>query len=224
MKYLFALLLLLSAPAFAQSPPATTFGSDCPYPDAAAKVGQGGYTLLKFDVAPDGSLRNVVVTHSSGYPELDQAALRCVGAWRVADSPLWKTDSPLWNRWMELHMVTIRWRTSASATSPSVGQAFSVSIGRPHVCSSEYYPEISRRLGEEGTTTVTFRITTEGTVKDPRILTSSGSDRLDQAALACVATWRYEPALKEGIPIEVPWKAEVVWKAPAPTTPPETNP
>lgn len=82
--------------------------------------------------------------------------------------------------------------------------------GLPHNCLG-YYPAISQRQQEVGTTTLTFHITTAGTVKDVAVVRSSGYDRLDQAAMACVAPWRYKPAVRNGRNVEVPWKVQIVW-------------
>jgi periplasmic protein TonB len=85
------------------------------------------------------------------------------------------------------------------------------SIGRPHTCGQEY-PALSLRLGEQGTTLLAFHIAVDGSIKDVSVATSSGSERLDEAAVKCASRWRYKPAIGEsGAPIEVPWKAQVVW-------------
>jgi protein TonB len=85
------------------------------------------------------------------------------------------------------------------------------SIGRAHVCGRDYYPALSLRLGETGTTTLSFHITTDGSVRDIGVTNSSGSQRLDEAAVRCASTWHYRPAIQLGVPVEVPWQAKVVW-------------
>ncbi|MGD0142851.1 MAG: energy transducer TonB [Rhizomicrobium sp.] len=85
------------------------------------------------------------------------------------------------------------------------------SIGRPHTCGQRYYPPIAVRLNQEGTTTLAFKITADGAVTDLTIAESSGHDSLDQAALTCAQSWQYKPAIQNGAPIEVPWKASVKW-------------
>lgn len=84
------------------------------------------------------------------------------------------------------------------------------SIGKPHVCLQDY-PAISVRLGEQGTTTIGFTITVEGHVENVHVVNSSGSERLDNAAVTCASHWRYKPAVEAGHPVAVPWKAEVKW-------------
>jgi protein TonB len=88
-----------------------------------------------------------------------------------------------------------------------------VSVGRAHSC-GEKYPEVSMRLNEEGTTTVQLKVNTDGSVSDVTVTKSSGSERLDNAAISCVSRWRYSPATVDGQPVEKTWPAQVVWKLP----------
>jgi protein TonB len=64
------------------------------------------------------------------------------------------------------------------------------------------YPELARRLGQEGTVEMRLSIAPDGTVVDAAVVQSSGSDMLDQAAIAWVkAHWRYQPATHLGAPV-----------------------
>jgi periplasmic protein TonB len=102
--------------------------------------------------------------------------------------------------------------TVQSKVPPPIKQLSSpASIGRPHTCGQDY-PALSLRLGEQGTTVLSFHISVDGSIKDIGVATTSGSERLDEAAVKCAARWRYKPAVGEnGSAIEVPWKAQVVW-------------
>lgn len=65
------------------------------------------------------------------------------------------------------------------------------------------YPPAARRLGEEGTVVVHVRIGRDGRVLASTLAQSSGSPRLDAAALAhALARWRFTPALKDGAAVE----------------------
>lgn len=66
------------------------------------------------------------------------------------------------------------------------------------------YPALSRRLGEQGKVTLRVFIETDGTASRAEIRTSSGFDRLDQAALQTVLRWRYVPGKRGGTP-EAMW-------------------
>jgi periplasmic protein TonB len=101
--------------------------------------------------------------------------------------------------------------TAVTAQKPA-GITAPASIGRPHACPSDkWYPPIAVRLGEEGTTTVAFKIMTDGSVAEAAVADSSGHSDLDDAALRCVSGWRYNPAMQNGQPVAVPWKTSVKW-------------
>ncbi len=86
-----------------------------------------------------------------------------------------------------------------------------VSVGRPHVC-QQNYPEVSVRLNEEGTTTLSMKVMTDGSVSDVTVAKSSGFPRLDEAAVSCAGRWHYKPASQDGNPVEMSWQANVQWK------------
>lgn len=56
------------------------------------------------------------------------------------------------------------------------------------------YPWVSRRRGEQGRVILDVAVTADGHAKEVRIKKTSGSARLDQAALAAVKKWRFSPA------------------------------
>jgi protein TonB len=60
------------------------------------------------------------------------------------------------------------------------------------------YPWISRSRGEQGRVILDVAVTADGHAKEVRIKRSSGSARLDRAALAAVKRWRFLPALSGG--------------------------
>ncbi len=66
------------------------------------------------------------------------------------------------------------------------------------------YPPISRRMNEQGKTTVRVLIGADGQPQRAEIAKSSGFGRLDDAALATVMRWRYVPGKRGGV-------AEAMW-------------
>jgi periplasmic protein TonB len=66
------------------------------------------------------------------------------------------------------------------------------------------YPPMSRRLNEQGKTTVRVMIGVDGLPQRAEIARSSGFDRLDQAAMATVMRWRFVPGKRGGV-------AEAMW-------------
>jgi TonB family protein len=116
---------------------------------------------------------------------------------------------------MRLYLAVIFSLVSASALADENAYLSKIpvggSIGRPHVC-TQNYPQAAMAAHAEGTTLLAFKVTAEGTVKDPTVARSSGNQDLDDAALRCVAFWHYKPATRDGKPVEVAWQANVVWK------------
>lgn len=66
------------------------------------------------------------------------------------------------------------------------------------------YPAISRRMGEQGKVIVRAYIGTDGTAQRAEVRQSSGSARLDDAAVQTVLRWRYVPGKRGGVP-EAMW-------------------
>lgn len=66
------------------------------------------------------------------------------------------------------------------------------------------YPPISRRMNEQGKTTVRVLIGVDGQPQRAEIAKSSGFGRLDDAALATVMRWRFVPGKRGGV-------AEAMW-------------
>lgn len=60
------------------------------------------------------------------------------------------------------------------------------------------YPAVSRRMGEEGRVLLRVQVSEEGRALQVEINQSSGSARLDRAALLAVRDWRFVPAQQGG--------------------------
>ena len=116
-------------------------------------------------------------------------------------------------------LAVILWDATALARSggPTTVTAITPpsAMGERHVCRPEdYYPKEQLRQRVTGTAQVDFHIAVDGSAKDVILSQSSGNAALDQAAEDCVATWRYKPAMRNGLPVEIPWNATVVWSLP----------
>ena len=65
------------------------------------------------------------------------------------------------------------------------------------------YPSASRRLGESGRVLVRVEIDAQGHARQVQLSRSSGSTRLDEAALAAVRVARFKPYTENGSPLVV---------------------
>jgi protein TonB len=63
------------------------------------------------------------------------------------------------------------------------------------------YPGAARRAEIEGVVRLEADVAADGTVTGVRVLESSGSSMLDDAAEAAVRRWRYEPATEDGVAV-----------------------
>jgi protein TonB len=74
------------------------------------------------------------------------------------------------------------------------------------------YPALSQRMGEQGTTLLKVSIDTTGKVTECTVVTSSGSTRLDAAAVEYVkANWRWQPPTQAGKPVAATTEVSVKW-------------
>ncbi|HEX4533137.1 MAG TPA: energy transducer TonB [Rhizomicrobium sp.] len=109
--------------------------------------------------------------------------------------------------WPAMALAQMEGAGSDAATSQT-DKIFSVA--RPHQCAWAY-PPAERKSGVSGVAEVQFTIEKGGTVSGISISQSTGNANLDDATLKCVKVWRYMPALQNGQPITVPWKAKIEW-------------
>ena len=64
------------------------------------------------------------------------------------------------------------------------------------------YPALARRMGEEGRVTLRVHVNERGLPDDVQLRTSSGSQRLDAAAIETVRQWKFVPARRGDTPVD----------------------
>jgi len=68
------------------------------------------------------------------------------------------------------------------------------------------YPEMARKTGVKGPAVLQIIVLKDGTVGDIWILSSPSRDLgFDEAVIAAVRQWRFQPALKDGTPVDARW-------------------
>jgi protein TonB len=101
----------------------------------------------------------------------------------------------------------------AATGSPSAPSTFEPLLPILATHTIPEYPAVATRLGEQGSVRLSIKVDENGTVTEASVLTSSGHDVLDSAAIAWVkAHWKYKPALRNGIPIAVTAQAIVTFR------------
>jgi TonB family protein len=68
------------------------------YPPASRRVGEHGTVVLKLHVLEDGSVADAVIDRSSGYPDLDYAAMYESFRWRLDPGTIDGAPSRMWGR------------------------------------------------------------------------------------------------------------------------------
>jgi protein TonB len=75
------------------------------------------------------------------------------------------------------------------------------------------YPSGAARLGEEGATALKLLINTDGRVADVQLVTSSGSSRLDEAAIKhAKRNWAFSPCTEGGKAVSCWYQTKLVWR------------
>ena len=97
-------------------------------------------------------------------------------------------------------IVALAWLPPATATTAPTPPLAITS----HAVTAADYPSESIPLQEQGVARVDYVVRIDGAVDELKITQSSGSPRLDMAALAIVSRWRFKPAIQDGRPI--PWR------------------
>ncbi|MGZ5203042.1 MAG: energy transducer TonB [Telluria sp.] len=98
----------------------------------------------------------------------------------------------------------------APAAKPS-GPAHTNAVVNFDNCARPEYPKSSLRNEETGTSTISFLIGIDGSVKDSKITKSSGFRDLDKAAQAALSKCRFKPATENGVAVETWSPVAYVW-------------
>lgn len=86
----------------------------------------------------------------------------------------------------------------AASTSIATGHSDTAAALVSGSCAKPEYPLASRRMEEEGSVTLRFRVEANGQVSQSEVQNSSGFKRLDEAARAALSRCRFSPALAQG--------------------------
>jgi protein TonB len=98
----------------------------------------------------------------------------------------------------------------AAPPPPSVPPTEPKEIAKTHTIPP--YPALSQRLGEQGTTRLKVALDATGKPTDVTVDNSSGSTRLDAAAVQWVKdNYRWEPATRDGKPVASTILVNLVW-------------
>jgi protein TonB len=81
----------------------------------------------------------------------------------------------------------------------------------PAKCKAEY-PKASLMNEEQGTVTMSFLVSADGSVIESKLEKTSGFKNLDKAALKSLAACKFKPGTKDGAPAQTWAKVDYAWK------------
>jgi protein TonB len=118
----------------------------------------------------------------------------------VSDAPTLTAAEPVSQRAAAVPVVAASLLTAppSSAVNAQMEAAYGARI-RQAVAEHKHYPKLARRLQEEGRVVVAFSVDAQGRLVDVHVKQSSGSERLDEAALQAVRDAAPFPPFPEGV-------------------------
>jgi len=81
-------------------------------------------------------------------------------------------------------------------------------------CAAPVYPQEALQARMSGVSMMAFLVGSDGTVRESRLLKSSGHALLDQAAEAALRLCRFKPALKNGHTVAAWQPVQYAWSLP----------
>jgi protein TonB len=103
---------------------------------------------------------------------------------------------------------------AALALSSIAGLAIAAEVPAsfdPKNCKVDY-PKASLMNEEQGTTSMSFLIGTDGSVSESKLDKSSGFKGLDKAAIKSLSACKFKPGSKDGAPAQTWTKVDYAWK------------
>ncbi len=191
------------------------------YPVQLRDAGIGGSPRVWIYIADDGRVLDRRLDTSSGYAELDEAAMEVADAMRFTAAL--NRDQPT-AVWVVLPVTfgtaaaSPRGGTSADGArplaaptrEPTTGPSFTPFTHRPELTNPDdvgksllaEYPPLLRNAGIGGVSQVWFHIGADGTTREVRLRETSGHAQLDGAALRVAASMRFTPARNREKPVD----------------------
>lgn len=84
---------------------------------------------------------------------------------------------------------------------PDAGPRMDAGVPRPISTPSPEYPSAALRARASGDVVLRIEVGTDGRPSDVAVVGSSRNRALDRAAVQTVRRWRFEPALRDGVPV-----------------------
>jgi TonB family protein len=174
------------------------------FPPALIGKVSGGKAVVEFLIDHYGTVQLPRIVSATD-PAFGYAAVQGVVAWRFA--PLTSHGQPVAVR-AQVPIVFTSPKPASDPVLPNAEQVFNLSDldQRPVMRfpgPSTAYPTEMKYDDVPGAFEVGFVCDTDGHVRDAHVVSSSGSSKLDQAAVAGVSSWIFKPGMKDGRAVNV---------------------
>lgn len=172
------------------------------YPAASIRLQGEGAVQIKYTIDTDGTVRDCIVTITSGFPRLDQAACILVKKWTFKPATViggaavaFIMPAAVVFRLAPAPSTAVQSGKSGVLIEGKDFNAVGVPVSPPstpplaltsHAVSTNDYPPVSIQTQEQGKVQVKYAIGPDGRVSDCAVTMSSGKPRLDDAACVMV--------------------------------------
>lgn len=171
------------------------------YSEEARAARLEGTVLVSLVVGGDGSPRNISVEKRVGFG-LDEKTIEAVSAWRFAPGQKDGSPVPVLTT-LEVNFRLAgkagRWHLTRAVFNPPTGTS------DPLLVKQEFPPDAPAQ--KPGSVSLTFEVDEQGVPINIHVEQSSDADS-ERDVIAAAREWRFNPGLKNGVPIVVPMTLE----------------
>jgi TonB family protein len=175
------------------------------YPAISKSRNEQGSVEILYRVSGNGIVSDAIVKQSSGFVDLDNAAITAVKFCKFKVSDLITETGSI------VSSGKFRFALEGN-TQPTTKPIEQYKPASNISCDVIKYPAFARAFNKEGKTTVSFIVAVDGTTRNPEIKVSSGSDLLDSASKENIEKCKYSPATLNGAPIESVMQQNFNWR------------
>jgi TonB family protein len=187
------------------------------YPLESVAANEEGTLIVDLAIAADGSITDVSMQQSSGYPRLDAVGVAAMRKVRLSTPPMTRDGVPtaahalaeiVWNLPLKSPDEYFPNLEGGAPLDADDVVAPAEPVGR-HMITLDDYPPASIRAKDQGRISIYSLIDVDGRVREARVAASSGIKRLDDAALRAARKFRYQPAQINGMPAATWWPLRI---------------
>lgn len=105
-------------------------------------------------------------------------------------------------------------QADGQAAPPGTSAAVDSSVPRPVSTPAPNYPPSALRAGISGAVVLRMEVGVDGKPGDVEVVTSSRNRDLDREAVRTVRRWRFQPAMRDGVPVPAVVRQTINFSAP----------